>query len=58
MAAWFEATQLAGFAEDEAKRLFPKPRFRQSVEITLDPLPPQSAKEAFLERYEALRFAM
>lgn len=58
LAAWFEATQLAGFSEDEARQIFPKPRFAKPVDIVLSPLPPAQAKMAFLERFEALRFAM
>jgi len=58
LAAWFEATQLAGFSEDEARQVFPKPRFAKPVDIVLSPLPPAQAKTAFLERFEALRFAM
>ena len=58
LAAWFEATQLAGFSEDEARQIFPKPRFAKPVDIVLSPLPPAQAKTAFLERFEALRFAM
>ena len=56
-AAWFEATQLAGFAEEEAARYFPRPRFRREIAIRLDPLPPREARDAFLERYERLRRA-
>lgn len=57
LAAWFEATQLAGFSEADAAKYFPRPRFRRKVEITLDPLPPGAAKAAFLARYAELRFA-
>lgn len=52
MAAWFEATQLAGFSEAEAARHFPRPRALPG--ITLSPLPPERAKHAFVERFEAL----
>ena len=54
-AAWFEATQLAGFAEDEAARHFPRPRFRREVAVRLTPMPPQEARKAFLARYGVLR---
>ena len=57
LAAWFEATQLAGFSDDDAARFFPRPRFRRKVEITLEPMPPAEARAAFLTRYRELRFA-
>ncbi len=56
-AAWFEATQLAGFAEADAVKFFQRPRFRKIVEITLVPQPSHEAKSAFLARYRALRHA-
>jgi len=56
-AAWFEATQLAGFAEDEAAKHFPRPRFRRRIAIRLKPLPPLEARDAFLDRYTRLRHA-
>ncbi len=56
-AAWFEATQLAGFAETEAAKHFPRPRFRRKIAIRLKPLPPLEARDAFLDRYATLRHA-
>lgn len=56
-AAWFEATQLAGFEEREAAQFFRRPRFRREVEITLLPTPPKEARAAFLKRYAQLRHA-
>ena len=53
-AAWFEATQLAGFSVEEAKQHFTPPRFKTIVEITLTPLPPDKAKRAFLARFVEL----
>ncbi len=53
-AAWYEATQLAGFAEEDAVKFFQRPRFRKIAEITLTPQPPHEAKAAFLNRYHAL----
>lgn len=53
MAAWLEATQLAGFSDADAKKLFPQPRgLPASLKIT-----PQSAEDAaneFLRRFEIL----
>lgn len=56
-AAWFEATQLAGFEEAEAARFFKRPRFGRTVDITLVPVPPQEARAAFLDRYRQLHHA-
>ncbi len=51
-AAFFEATLLAGFAEDEAIRFFGRPR---GVELhRLVPLAPADAKQRFLARFAAL----
>ena len=48
--AWLEATQLAGFSEDEATRLFGRPPRRQAIE----PMAPREARAAFLARFAAL----
>jgi len=53
-AAWFEATQLAGFSKDEAKQFFTEPKGKAFTKITLDPLSPDQAKAAFLSRFEEL----
>jgi len=53
-AAWFEATQLAGFSVEEAKQHFTPPRLKNSDEIILKPLPPEKAKRAFLARFAEL----
>lgn len=57
VAAYLEATQLAGFDEAEARKYFGRPRVVESGEIAglkLDPLPPDQTKRAFLERFAAL----
>jgi hypothetical protein len=54
LAAWFEATQLAGFSEREAARFFPRPRFRGAAEIHLSPRPTTVVKEAYLARFAGL----
>ena len=54
LAAWFEATQLAGFSQREAARYFPRPRFRGAGEIRLEPMPARAAERAFIERFEQL----
>lgn len=56
LAAFLEATQLAGFTESEARRYFTKPRrFNELAgDLILDPLPPQEAKAHFLDRFHVL----
>ena len=53
MAAFIEATQIAGFAHAEAKKLFSKPR-GTPADYKLIPLPPEKAAKAFLRRFELL----
>lgn len=50
-AAYFEATQLAGFSTREAKRFFGAPSGRTP---RLIPLPPAEAQRLFLERFRRL----
>jgi len=54
--AWLEAVNLAGFSEDEAKKLFPRPRIRDDLWTDLAPKPvsPNKAKEAFVSRAKDL----
>ncbi|MEL6476582.1 MAG: HD family hydrolase [Pseudomonadota bacterium] len=54
LSAWFEATQLAGFTEEEAAKFFPRPRFKGAAEIRLDPQPTTYVKQAFLTRFAQL----
>lgn len=50
IAAWFEATQLAGFNELDALKIFgPQPTLRKIPDLT--PLAPENCKELFLERF-------
>ncbi len=51
-AAYLEATQLAGFAEDEAGRFFGRPRGLER--LRLKTLPPDKAKARYLRRFAAL----
>ena len=53
MAAWLEATQLAGFSEDEAKKLFPQPR-GLPAKLKLTPQSPEEAANIFLRRFHIL----
>jgi 5'-deoxynucleotidase YfbR-like HD superfamily hydrolase len=58
VAAYFEATVLAGFSLDEAGRFFGEPtRLPKDLRQTLGTLNPQSAavaQAAFMERFNAL----
>ena len=56
--AWFEATQLAGFSEDEAKRHFPRPKFTGAAQIRLTPQPTGVVQNAFLARFRKLQNAL
>ena len=53
MAAWLEATQLAGFSQAEAKKLFPQPR-GLPADYTLIAEPPVKAAQNFLRRFQIL----
>ncbi len=55
-AAYLEATRLAGFAEEEARRFFgPPPKFSAAIERDyLTPWPAGSAEQRFRERFEKL----
>ncbi|KLN62193.1 hydrolase [Kiloniella spongiae] len=52
MAAYLEATQLAGFSDKEASKIFGKPRSMPNIRIT--GISPQEAKKNFLKRFEEL----
>ncbi len=56
-AAYLEATQLAGFDEAEAKRIFGRPRDYEDLgldRVRLEPWPPSEAKSRFLARFARL----
>ena len=53
MSAYLEATQIAGFSADEAKRLFTRPRGTPS-HYALLPLAPEKAAKAYLRRFQIL----
>jgi 5'-deoxynucleotidase YfbR-like HD superfamily hydrolase len=50
--AYFEATQLAGFTEAEAKRFFGAPP--RGMKLKLTPQPTGQVQEAFLKRFRSL----
>lgn len=58
VAAYFEATQLAGFAEDEARLYFGRPEILETEALSrfgsLAPLPAGEAQELFLKRFFTL----
>ncbi len=54
-AAYLEATQIAGFSEREARRLWgAPPKVRATGPFDAAPLPPEDAKARFLARFDAL----
>ena len=53
MAAWVEATQIAGFSQDEAAKIFVKPSGTPS-NIKVRVQPPADAAAAFLRRFAIL----
>jgi 5'-deoxynucleotidase YfbR-like HD superfamily hydrolase len=52
VSAYLEATQLAGFEEQEARKLFGAPGRLQPTQLR--PVPPAEAKQAFLDRFAFL----
>ena len=57
VAAYFEATVLAGFSLPEAAKYFGRPRGLAAERFDLDPRPVTSAQKAFLRRFSALEKA-
>ena len=53
MAAWLEATQLAGFSEAEAAKILRRPR-ATPTNMRLRPVPPDQAADMFLKRFRLL----
>ena len=53
MAAWIEATQIAGFKIEEANKVFSKPK-GTPLDIKLVASSPKRAKEAFIRRFVML----
>ncbi len=51
-AAFIEAVELAGFSEQEARRIFQFRRARRPGKLT--PWPPEEARRRFLERFKAV----
>ncbi|TCR93069.1 hypothetical protein EV561_101514 [Rhizobium sp. BK376] len=54
IAAYFEATLLAGFSREEAKKFFGQPRGITQDILPIDPMPVMEAQRLFCERFEAI----
>ena len=54
IAAWFEATKLAGFSETEAAKFFGRPRGIDAEALPLSPQPANIVQASFVERFEAI----
>ncbi len=54
IAAWFEATTLAGFSDAEAAKFFGRPRGFAVGTLMFSPLPALEVQRAFLRRYELI----
>ena len=57
IAAYFEATELAGFSESEAAKFFGRPRGLTAAMLDLEPKPASEAQRAFVARFEAIEAA-
>lgn len=57
IAAYFEATELAGFSTLEARKLFGQPRGISREMIPITPLPAPEAQKLFMERFAAIESA-
>jgi uncharacterized protein len=57
IAAYFEATVLAGFGDEEASRIFGRPRGFHAGQFSLEPQPAVVAQKLFLERFCVLEKA-
>jgi len=55
IAAFYEATVLAGFAEPEARRFFGRPRGVDPGRLQLEPWPARKAERKFLDRFAKVR---
>lgn len=54
IAAYFEATLLAGFSPTEARKFFGQPRDIVKEMLMIEPLPATEAQRLFVERFEAI----
>lgn len=54
MAAWLEATALAGFSHEEATRFFTRPESVEPASGLIKPMAPRKAQAAFLDAFHQL----
>jgi uncharacterized protein len=54
IAAYFEATLLAGFSRDEAKKFFGQPRNITQEMLPIHPMPVTEAQRLFCERFDSI----
>ncbi|MBB3608904.1 HD family hydrolase [Rhizobium sp. BK602] len=54
VSAYFEATLLAGFTPQEARKLFGQPRGITQDMLPIEPMPALEAQRLFLKRFEAI----
>jgi 5'-deoxynucleotidase YfbR-like HD superfamily hydrolase len=54
IAAYFEATLLAGFTSAEAQKFFGQPRGITKDMLTIEPMPAVEAQRLFSERFDAI----
>lgn len=54
VSAYFEATRLAGFAEQEAAKFFGRPRGIHADDLDLTPLPTVQAQVSFMECFSSI----
>jgi 5'-deoxynucleotidase YfbR-like HD superfamily hydrolase len=57
IAAYFEATELAGFSAEEARKLFGQPRGISREMIPIVPVPALEAQKQFIARFAAIETA-
>ena len=57
IAAFFEATELAGFSVAEARKFFGQPRGITRDMLPLDPMPALEAQQRFLDRFHQIEAA-
>lgn len=54
VAAWFEATRLAGFSVAEADKFFPRPTLVEPDAALIEPMAPRDAQARFLDAFRQL----
>lgn len=54
ISAYFEATLLAGFSDNEARAFFGQPKNITKEQIQIEPLPTEKVEELFLQRFHEI----